>query len=301
MAAVRKINKKNKKRGLKSKVTRIRKRIVKRGTGIINKIIDKLPFEVHVPSYQFCGPGTNLKKRLARGDKGINPLDSACREHDIAYSKHSDSQGRSIADKILQKEAMKRFMSKDAAIGERTTALGVAAAMKVKRTFTGKGFNCCKNRKKRVRKLKKKKPRKKLKTVSFNSVVKNVKISMKKSKPTNIDSAIKVAVASIKKTKKGKHVTVPRTIKVPHYSGGVQPLVPIFAGLSALGAVVSSGVGIASAINQTKKAQMELEETKRHNRLIEGVVIGNKVGQGFYLHNNKQGNGFYLKQSPKNH
>lgn len=27
------------------------------GTGFIDKIIDKLPFELHVPSYQYCGPG----------------------------------------------------------------------------------------------------------------------------------------------------------------------------------------------------------------------------------------------------
>ena len=58
---------------------------VKTGKGFLNTAINKLPFEVHVPGYQFCGPGTNLKKRLARGDKGINPLDSACRTHDIAY------------------------------------------------------------------------------------------------------------------------------------------------------------------------------------------------------------------------
>lgn len=29
----------------------------KRGNGLLNKIIDKLPFELHVPSYQYCGPG----------------------------------------------------------------------------------------------------------------------------------------------------------------------------------------------------------------------------------------------------
>lgn len=274
----------------------VRKRTTKRGCGLIDKIIDKIPFELHIPKYQFCGPGTNLKKRLARGDHGINPLDSACREHDIAYSKHSDSQNRSEADKILQKEAMKRFRSKEATLGERTSALAVAAAMKLKRKFSGTGLSCC-----RKKNSERKEQQKKLKTVSFNSVVRNVKSAIKESRPANIDSAIKVAVASIKKTKKGRRVTTPRTIKVPHYSGGVLPLVPIFAGLSALGTIVSSGVGIANAINQAKKAQMELEETKRHNRLIEDVVIGNKSGRGFYLHNDKHGKGFYLSPYPKNH
>lgn len=56
------------------------------GGGIINSLINKLPFELHLPGgYQFCGPGTKLEKRLARGDQGINHLDTACRAHDIAY------------------------------------------------------------------------------------------------------------------------------------------------------------------------------------------------------------------------
>ena len=51
--------------------------------GLFDKTINALPFEVHIPGYQFCGPGTRFVKRLARGDGGINQLDAACREHDI--------------------------------------------------------------------------------------------------------------------------------------------------------------------------------------------------------------------------
>lgn len=29
----------------------------KRGAGIINSIIDKLPIELHIPGYRYCGPG----------------------------------------------------------------------------------------------------------------------------------------------------------------------------------------------------------------------------------------------------
>lgn len=32
----------------------------KRGDGIVDKIIDKVPFEMHVPGYQYCGPGKEL-------------------------------------------------------------------------------------------------------------------------------------------------------------------------------------------------------------------------------------------------
>ena len=53
--------------------------IHKRGRGLVNKIINKLPIELHIPGYQYCDPGTKLAKRLAREDLGINPLDAACR------------------------------------------------------------------------------------------------------------------------------------------------------------------------------------------------------------------------------
>ena len=54
-----------------------RKSTQRRGKGLVNSIIDKLPVELHIPGYQYCGPGTKLKERLARGDPGINPLDAA--------------------------------------------------------------------------------------------------------------------------------------------------------------------------------------------------------------------------------
>ena len=56
-----------------------------KGSGLFNKLLNKLPVELYSPGYQYCGPGTKLSKRLARGDKGINNFDRACREHDIAY------------------------------------------------------------------------------------------------------------------------------------------------------------------------------------------------------------------------
>lgn len=30
---------------------------VKRGSGFVDKLIDKLPFELHLPNYNYCGPG----------------------------------------------------------------------------------------------------------------------------------------------------------------------------------------------------------------------------------------------------
>lgn len=105
----------------------------KTGKGLINSIINRLPIEAHVPGYQFCGPGTKLKKRLARGDKGINPLDVACREHDIAYSESNDLKQRHAADKILENRAWGRVKANDSSIKEKVVAYAVTNAMKAKR------------------------------------------------------------------------------------------------------------------------------------------------------------------------
>lgn len=275
----------------KSTKTATKRLSKKRGGGIVDKVIDLLPFELHVPNYQYCGPGTHLEKRLSRGDPGINPLDTACKQHDIEYSKYKNSEQRSIADKTLQKQAMKRVFSKDASLAERATALGVAAAMKIKRrlTKTGKGLT-----------KKQKFLNEKGKHVSFSSLIKSARVAIKKKKPDTVASAINVAVASVKKSKKGKCVKTPRVIKLPTTTGGVLPLIPIFAGLSALGTIAGTAASITNAINIMKRGQLELDESKRHNRNMESIAIGNRTGKGFYLRTNKNGNGFYLKHNTKN-
>ncbi|KAL4083082.1 hypothetical protein QTP88_028412 [Uroleucon formosanum] len=114
-----------------------RRRNNNKGAGLINTLINKLPIELHVPGYQYCGPGTNLKKRLARGDKGINLLDSACRDHDIAYDQSNSIADRNKADYILEQRAWDRFKSKDSSLKEKAVAWGVTTAMKAKRKIGG--------------------------------------------------------------------------------------------------------------------------------------------------------------------
>lgn len=104
---------------------------------VINRAIDILPVELHIPGYQYCGPGTHLKKRLARGDPGINKLDVACKEHDIAYSKFSDSKSRSFADKVLAERAWERVKASDSSVGEKAAAWAVTNIMKTKTKFGG--------------------------------------------------------------------------------------------------------------------------------------------------------------------
>ena len=62
------------------------------GSGIVNNQINKLLFELHLPgAHQYCGSGIKLQKRLLRGDRQINTLDSACKDHDIAYSENREN------------------------------------------------------------------------------------------------------------------------------------------------------------------------------------------------------------------
>ena len=41
------------------------------GKGVLNKVINNLLVELHIHGYQYCAPGTKLKKRLSRGDPGL--------------------------------------------------------------------------------------------------------------------------------------------------------------------------------------------------------------------------------------
>lgn len=105
------------------------------GSGLFNTILKNIPFEMHVPGYNFLGPGTHLDKRLEKGHVGVNKLDEAAKEHDIFYKNHLKTSDRHVADKVLQDKAWERVKSTDADMNERLWSLSTAAAMKMKRTF----------------------------------------------------------------------------------------------------------------------------------------------------------------------
>jgi len=105
----------------------------RRGRGLVNSAINNLPVELHIPGYRYCGPGTRLRERLARGDQPINPLDEACMEHDKIYAEHQDDMAkRHAADQVLGKRAWQRVKSRDAGMRERAAALAVTGIMKAK-------------------------------------------------------------------------------------------------------------------------------------------------------------------------
>lgn len=223
------------------------------GAGLLNTVINSVPFELHLPGYQYCGPGTDLKKRLALGQSGINGLDSACRDHDIAYDKNNSLSERNAADGVLEERAWSRVLAKDANFKEKAAAWLVTTAMKAKRKI---GAGC-----------------------GFVNIVKACKKALKKSVKAGsrtenmgklIKSAVCVARKHVKKTRgrsnNNNKNKPPRVIRVPK-TGGSLSLIPILAGLSALGTL--SG-GVANIV-----------------RTIHGIRSGGQspihLGKGMYL------------------
>lgn len=232
------------------------------GTGLLNTVINSLPIELHLPGYQYCGPGTNLKKRLALGQPGINGLDSACREHDIAYDKSNSLSDRGVADSILEERAWSRVGAKDADYKEKAAAWLVTTGMKAKRKIgAGCGFsNIVGVCKKALKKSLKSRPG----TSNMSSLIK---------------STVRVARKHVKATAGGrsKKNKLPRIIRVPK-TGGSLTLIPILAGLSALGTLAG---GVANIV-----------------RTIRGIRSNNgsqvHLGKGMYLTPYKNGGSYTI-------
>lgn len=269
----------------------------KTGRGLLNTLINKLPFELHLPGgYQYCGPGTRLQKRIARGDKGINPLDAACKVHDISYSRSSNLQERHKADKELEHRAWERVKSVDASKGEKAAAWLVTTAMKTKQRF-GMGYKSNKKLKKAANT--------KLKKVAFrSSIVRDARKVLGKANkgrrgtlPDTVSRVLLAARASLKNHGGKKRIRVPRIIPIPKV-GGFLPLIPLFAGLSALGALSGGAAGIVKAVNAVKEAKDQIKETSRHNKAMEAISV-KKSGAGLFLKPYRSGLGLFLT-NPKN-
>lgn len=260
------------------------------GGGIVNTLINKLPFELHLPGYQYCGPGTRLAERLSRGDPGVNSLDKACKEHDIAYSKYKNTQDRNIADRILATKAWSRVKAGDSNLGERANALLVTNIMNAKSKF-GMGM---------LRKKKGKKLGKKLKNIiTLSKAMSRARKAIEKQKPDSIKAAIALAQKEIRSTIKHrrKNLKIPRVVSVPK-TGGILPfLIPLFAGLSAAGALAGGATNIVKAVNAAKNAKEQLKESERHNQTMEAIAIG----KGLFLKPYKKGLGLFLSPPSKNY
>lgn len=291
----------------------------KEGYGLIDYIVNRLP-EIHIPGYQYCGPGTQLEKRLARGDPGVNPLDRACKLHDIAYSTVQNSKGRRQADKNLVTQALPRIYSRDAKLGERAAALLVSGLIgaKIGLSKIGLGIDSRagerkrrkskkmkimqrqrsggSGEKKRHRRRQTKKKRKggiRKKSISFGKLVRGVRASIQKPevKSSSENDLIKAAIRSAKDAKQNKTVKkIPRILKLPKFGGTIAPILPLLSALGSIGTITSSALGIAKTFKKIEHAKTRMNGKSEK-----------KIGRGLYLKRNAKGSGFYLKPYQPQH
>ena len=78
---------------------------------LLNKFINNLPVEMHLPGHNFTGPGTKLNKRLnpdltpKKWSKPVNRVDKAAYHHDVCYLKNDDTPTRNaVCDKNMLKD-----------------------------------------------------------------------------------------------------------------------------------------------------------------------------------------------------
>lgn len=129
------------------------------------------------------------------------------------------------------------------------------------------------------------------KSLSFKELLKRIRKSFRQNKPNSVGDAISRALKIISNIK--KTIRPARVIPIPK-TGGILPLIPIFAGLSALGALAGGASQIAKVVNETKSAKQQLEEANRHNKTMEAIALR---GKGLYLKPYKSGLGLFLKKS----
>lgn len=206
-------------------------------------------------------------------------------------------------------------------IGEKLAAWIVTTAMNAKSKMGASG---AKSKKKKNRNKSKvagtgRRNRIQAPKLSFAEIVRNARAAVrgsgiKSSKSVEKDvkllrKAVRTALIAARKLKKGRTLLRPvggrrrgggktgvggeRVLPLPK-TGGLLPLLPIFAGLSAIGSLAGGAAGVAKAISETRDAGRRLAELKRHNETMEAVAL--RKGKGLFLkpHSKTGGLGLYM-------
>lgn len=258
----------------------------KEGKGLVNSLIDALPFELHLPGgYQYAGPGTNLDLKLEKGVKPKNKLDEAAMYHDIAYSKSKNLDDRHVADKKLEDDAWARVKAPDAGLDEKAMAWLVTNTMKGKRALgAGVGKKITRyidfpvnmndaQRQKLVGAITEKK-----KSVSLTLTKDRSKESIQSGLTLPLT---KTQINKIKNAKTSTTITLTAAQLGKIKRGGFLPA------LLAAAPVIASVLGTIYNSYSNKKANDRLiDEKVRHNKAMEG--------KGLFLNKKpKNGNGLY--------
>lgn len=128
------------------------------------------------------------------------------------------------------------------------------------------------------------------KKMCLTKVIKQIKKHILHQKPDTMKDAIHIALKAANNFKEKIKPNQSRVVPIPKI-GGVLPLIPIFAGLSALGTLSGGAAAIAKAVNDARSAKQQLNESQRHNKTMETIAMG----KGMYLKPYKKGMGLFLK------
>ncbi len=152
--------------------------------------------ELYMPGgYNWCGPNTNVKERIKRGDGAINELDQACKDHDIAYTNTKNRSDVRQADmKFLSdvnaskgnkfKKALVKGLFKAKMTAEDVGVLDPGKFANIEEpilTGSGRRRDPARQLRKRIARITKKKTNKKQKPISI-SKNKVMKIALKRLK-----------------------------------------------------------------------------------------------------------------------
>ncbi len=118
-----------------NELVNIRKEFDRTGRGFFNDVLDKLPIELHVPGFEYLGPGTTYELKQEKGINPANKPDKFALNHGKFYSEYKDFKKRHEADYVLQQQARERITAPDASLREKLAAVGTFAAMKAKQHF----------------------------------------------------------------------------------------------------------------------------------------------------------------------
>lgn len=203
-------------------------------------------------------------------------MDELARTHDIAYAKSNLTSDREKADAILEDRAWENFKSPKTGLQEKAASWLVTTAMKVKRKL---GAGC-----------------------RFKCAVSAAKKSMKNKKgESDVKKLAKTCVVAAKKAiSRKKKTKTPRIIPIPR-KGGVLPLIPIFAGLSALGSLTG---GIASVVKTVNDMRSNRDKPIHLGKGLYLTPYKNntyqiKKGDGLYLAPYKTGGGSMKKKNSR--
>lgn len=131
---------------------------------------------------------------------------------------------------------------------------------------------------------------------TFRNIVSHARKHISNLKPKCKKMLTELAYAAAQELASDLPIVLPRVIPVPK-TGGFLPLIPIFAGLSAVGSIAGGVAGITKAINDYKTAKKNLLlSSKRSGR---GLLVPQSicVGKGLHLKPYKDGLGIYVTKS----